>query len=695
MEAIKVNLIPNGIPQTCHASQYDEGRQIRLDLFDGFAPYAIQSGDTFTLNVRKPDNHVVTETVTGTEGNTYLVIETTEQMTAVPGKNLCEIRVENDGDNIGSLNFIMQVEKDVIANGIPSESVIEDLDALVAEAVGDDFYTKSEVNTLLSNKQNVVEPYNDTYSFERGYVSTSDGSTGYNTVRARTPLIEIVENSINNKLLFSCVAPSSTYTFKVCAFYKDGVFVKNLPSGDYNESGTEVTLDGTFNQFRVCFSLVDDTQSMTDAQVEALSITTTTNISLKTVNATVNGFDGRIEDLENLDYSQILKTTPIKYNDTYSFERGYVSTSGGVIGYNTKRARTQLLNIIENSFNNKLVFACNAPSTIYSYKVCAFYKDGVFVKNLPSADYNASGTVVTLDGTFNQFRVCFSLKNDSQDMTDAQVEALSITITTNVALSTVKADTDNNTKRIEVLEENSNLPDLWYKGKKCVALGDSITYGFAPRNYDLFGQQLDSYAKLAAQKMGMSFVNYGIAGSTVAYHADRDPMSVRYVNMDNDADVVLFMGGTNDIRNNISLGEMSDRTNTTFYGALHVLFAGLYKKYMIDQGVTIGKTKKIVICTPIKLLQSSAAEQGGTGTLVDFEAWINAVKEVANYYSFPVLDFYNLSNINPHLNETIQGTAVGYTGYYNPYITDGTHPTQEGQDIMAEVLCGFLKSIVS
>lgn len=149
MESIKVNLIPNGIPEACHASQYDEGRQIRLDLFDGLTPYIIQSGDTFTLNVRKPDNHVVVETVTGTEGNTYLVIETTEQMTAVMGKNLCEIRVENDGDNIGSLNFIMQVEKDVIANGIPSESVIEDLDALVAEAVGDDFYTKSEVNDLV------------------------------------------------------------------------------------------------------------------------------------------------------------------------------------------------------------------------------------------------------------------------------------------------------------------------------------------------------------------------------------------------------------------------------------------------------------------------------------------------------------------------------------------------------------------
>lgn len=157
MEAIKVNLIPNGIPEACHASQYDEGRQIRLDLFDGLTPYTIQAGDTFTLNVRKPDNHVITQTVTGTEGNTYLVIETSEQMTAVTGENLCEIRLENDGDNIGSLNFIMQVEKDVIANGIPSESVIEDLEALVVEAVGDNYYTKTETDELLSQKADVTD----------------------------------------------------------------------------------------------------------------------------------------------------------------------------------------------------------------------------------------------------------------------------------------------------------------------------------------------------------------------------------------------------------------------------------------------------------------------------------------------------------------------------------------------------------
>ena len=200
MEAIKVNLIPNGIPQTCHASQYDVGRQIRLDLFDGFTPYVIQSGDTFTLNVRKPDNHVITETVTGTEGNTYLVIETTEQMTAVMGKNLCEIRVENSGDNIGSLNFIMQVERDVIADGIPSESVIEDLGALVAEAVGDDFYTKSEVDDALETLAGEIPTKTSDLENDSDFAVIDDTSTANNKTWSAEKIDEEIVDTVEAQM---------------------------------------------------------------------------------------------------------------------------------------------------------------------------------------------------------------------------------------------------------------------------------------------------------------------------------------------------------------------------------------------------------------------------------------------------------------------------------------------------------------
>jgi lysophospholipase L1-like esterase len=158
------------------------------------------------------------------------------------------------------------------------------------------------------------------------------------------------------------------------------------------------------------------------------------------------------------------------------------------------------------------------------------------------------------------------------------------------------------------------------------------------------------------------------------------------------------MGGTNDVRNGIPLGTMNDRDNSTYYGALHVLMQGLYTKHIAGVDSNVGKTKKIVILTPIKLLDADKSNlentiQNNSDVLYKWDEWINAVKEVAAFYSFPVLDMYNLSGINPHLNRTLKGNQDGYNGYYNPYITDGTHPTQEGAEIMSDVLVGFLKTI--
>lgn len=163
MEIIKLNLIPNGVNPTCHCSQYDEGRVIRIELFDGLTPYTLQSGDTVTLNVRKPDNTIVTASVTATQGNKYVDIVTTEQICACVGYNLCDLTITNGSVDIGTLNFIMAIERDVLADGIPSQSVIEDLDELVQEAVGDNYYTKAETDTLLNKKADlsIVSIVND------------------------------------------------------------------------------------------------------------------------------------------------------------------------------------------------------------------------------------------------------------------------------------------------------------------------------------------------------------------------------------------------------------------------------------------------------------------------------------------------------------------------------------------------------
>lgn len=158
MEIIKLNLIPSGVNPTCHCSQYDEGRVIRIELFDGLTPYALKSGDTVTLNVRKPDNTIVTTTLSTTQGNKYVDLVTTEQICACVGYNLCDLTITNGSVVIGTLNFIMAIERDVLADGDPSQSVIENLDSLVAQAVNEQ-YDSNNVLFDVTPTENHNEPY--------------------------------------------------------------------------------------------------------------------------------------------------------------------------------------------------------------------------------------------------------------------------------------------------------------------------------------------------------------------------------------------------------------------------------------------------------------------------------------------------------------------------------------------------------
>lgn len=138
METFNLDLIPKGSKPVCHVSQYDTGRTIRINLFEGALPYTLSGAETVSVSVRKPDGHIVTEGLTNTS-STYVEIVTTEQMTACEGDNLCEVKIESGSDVLGTLNFIMSVELDPLANGDPSESFIYNLEIQIYNAVADQY----------------------------------------------------------------------------------------------------------------------------------------------------------------------------------------------------------------------------------------------------------------------------------------------------------------------------------------------------------------------------------------------------------------------------------------------------------------------------------------------------------------------------------------------------------------------------
>ena len=167
MEIIKLNIIPNGVTPVCHASQFDVKRKIRAELFELNDPYTLSGEETVSLSVRKPDKTIITMTLTNTADN-YVDFETTEQMCAVYGENKCEIKISYDDMTIGSLNFIMQVERDPLYKGIQSESEIENLQTQVDTAVAVDVASQYD-------SQNVIFDTEPTLNNDIPYTVTSDG----------------------------------------------------------------------------------------------------------------------------------------------------------------------------------------------------------------------------------------------------------------------------------------------------------------------------------------------------------------------------------------------------------------------------------------------------------------------------------------------------------------------------------------
>ena len=227
--------------------------------------------------------------------------------------------------------------------------------------------------------------------------------------------------------------------------------------------------------------------------------------------------------------------------------------------------------------------------------------------------------------------------------------------------------------------------------KKYVALGDSITWGFTPRNNPNTGTQLDSYAKLTAAAVAEEFINEGVNGSTLAALSvgtgERSPMVYRVDELANDADLITIMGGTNDYRQGIPLGYISDFEETTYYGALKMLCEKLVYKYHVARVKANIMPATIVLFTPLKFLT-------GNHWIYDsaLQSWANAVKEVGAYYSLPVLDLHNESMVNPHVGRMLQGSDPTSPDIYSPLVPDGVHPSALCHKMIAGITTAYLKT---
>ena len=215
-------------------------------------------------------------------------------------------------------------------------------------------------------------------------------------------------------------------------------------------------------------------------------------------------------------------------------------------------------------------------------------------------------------------------------------------------------------------------------GKKINFLGDSITEGACLEDWN------NVYWMRLGRETGATVRGYGIGGTRIAPRLNPERpgeegfsqyFGSRVERMDPDADIVVVWGGTNDFgHGDVPLGTIHDRDNTTFYGALHCLYRALWEKY---------PTATIVVMTPLhRVGEHDTLNEHGNPAIAPFKVIRDTIIEVAAYYSFPVVDLYAISNLNPELPAIKEA-----------FMPDGLHPNDAGHERIASRLIGFLKAL--
>ena len=215
------------------------------------------------------------------------------------------------------------------------------------------------------------------------------------------------------------------------------------------------------------------------------------------------------------------------------------------------------------------------------------------------------------------------------------------------------------------------------KGLKINFLGDSITEG-----HGCSSEEKRFTDKIAAE-YGAITRCYGIGGTRLARQTapsgnprhDLDFPS-RVAEMDPDADVVVVFGGTNDFgHGDAPLGTFADRTPYTFYGACHHIMTRMHERF---------PGKPMVILTPLHRLNEDNPKGDGNKAynVAPLKVYVNIIREVAEFYSIPVLDLYAESGIQPKVDVIRER-----------YCPDGLHPNDAGHELLAKKIFAYLKAM--
>ena len=216
------------------------------------------------------------------------------------------------------------------------------------------------------------------------------------------------------------------------------------------------------------------------------------------------------------------------------------------------------------------------------------------------------------------------------------------------------------------------------KGKKIAFLGDSITEGCGTSAREHI------YWNVIGRRTGAEVFGYGIGGTRIAPQripTVESPWTDKYFasrvdSMIPDADVVVIFGGTNDFgHGDAAFGKLTDRTNDTFCGAVHLLLQKVMERY---------PEAKIVLMTPMHRLSEDEIyyNEFGIRRAGNLERYVNAMKDIAGFYGVPAVDLFHECPIQPKLDAQRE-----------MYMPDGLHPNDAGHLLIVRCLMKVLEEL--
>ena len=122
-QVTKLNLVPGGVLPRINVTQYDYGsRALEFLIFNGDQRFTLASGMTARIQGTKPDKCGFDYAATVNTSSNKITANLTQQMTACHGEVLTELVILKNGERIGTINFILDVQQ----AGLSDETVVSD-----------------------------------------------------------------------------------------------------------------------------------------------------------------------------------------------------------------------------------------------------------------------------------------------------------------------------------------------------------------------------------------------------------------------------------------------------------------------------------------------------------------------------------------------------------------------------------------